>query len=365
MLLSIQKSQTRVKLYKRNIRELLTLSLDSGKLCCTQGVEIRWRYLMNNVDVNSRKRGVRRRMSCRCVHSIMKIHKPWLRLNTMQTLDFGRSFMTFRIDTLNKPPATVTHKPPFSLNNARVQIECRLRLHDKKSDSHEEFFLGASCKTERVGVERDIWTQPNADFAPVFSSRQYLHIKTYDRVGCQVPLYPPTRGMQNDRPTGFVETAFDSVRLDIATSNALILDEAEAVIEATLDNQPLVAQTQIENERYKVALDYPVKTINVNERDGIYQTDTGPVLLPDFDCDWNGMLDGFNLAFSAFNCRDWIEFLVRQPSSVADNVKVWHYNQSRRFDCVNHLYQLVPSPELRSGSDHINIPHFTNTMTNP
>ena len=282
----------------------------------------------------------------------------------MQTIDFGRSFITFRIDTLNKPPATVTHKPPFSLNNARVQIECRMRLHDKKSDCREEFFLGASCKTERVGVERDIWNQPNADFAPVFSSRQYLHIKTYDRVGCQVPLYPPVRGMQTDRPTGFVEAAFDSVRLDVASGNALLLDDASAVIQATLDNQPLVAQTEIETERYEVVLDYPVKTINANERNGIYQTDTGPVLLPDFERDWDEMLDGLNLAFSAFNCGDWIEFLVRQPTPITDKINVWHYSQPRRFDCVNRLYQLVPSPELRSGANRVTKPHFTSTVPN-
>ena len=276
----------------------------------------------------------------------------------MHTIDFARSFITFRIDTLNKPPETVTHEPPFSLNNARVQVECRMKLHDKKSDCFEEFLLGASCKTERVGVEQDIWTQPNADFAPIFSSRQYLHIKTYDRVGCKVPLYPPVRGVQTDRPSGFVETAFDSVRLDVIPSKASMLDDASAVIQAILDNQPLVAQTIIENERYRVVLDYPVKTINANERDGIYQTDTGPVLLPDLERDWDNMLEGIELAFSAFNCGDWIEFLVRQSTPVSDKVNVWHYSQPRRFDCVNHIYKLIPTPELNSEPNRMGRPNF-------
>ena len=29
----------------------------------------------------------------------------------MQAIDFSRSFLTFRIDTLKKPPQTVSHKP--------------------------------------------------------------------------------------------------------------------------------------------------------------------------------------------------------------------------------------------------------------
>ena len=254
----------------------------------------------------------------------------------MQTIDFGRSFLTFRIDTLSKPPATVTHKPPFTLNNARVQMECRLSLHDKQSDYREEFFLGASCKTERVGVERDIWTQPNADFVPIFSSRQYLQIKTYDHIGRQVPLYPPVRGMQTDRPTGFVETAFDSVRLDVATSNAFCCWRIHPPLSRPRSTtKPMTAQTEIETERYKAVLDYPVKTINANERDGIYQTDTGPVLLPDFERGWDEMIDGLELAFCAFNRGDWIEFLVRQPTPISDEINVWHYSQSQRFDCVN------------------------------
>ena len=40
----------------------------------------------------------------------------------MNTFDFNRSFFTFRIDTLGKQPLTVTHKPPFNLNNARIPI---------------------------------------------------------------------------------------------------------------------------------------------------------------------------------------------------------------------------------------------------
>ena len=79
--------------------------------------------------------------------------------------DFSRSFLTFRLDFEKKAPATVSHRPPYSLNNARIQIECRCRLTDKRTGEMQTFVLGASCKTERVGVDHDIWTEPNADFA--------------------------------------------------------------------------------------------------------------------------------------------------------------------------------------------------------
>ncbi|GIT28285.1 MAG: hypothetical protein Ct9H300mP1_03310 [Planctomycetaceae bacterium] len=59
------------------------------------------------------------------------------------------------------------------------------------------------------------------------------------------------------------------------------LDWAQEIVEAVLANQNLVARTELENDRYHALIEHPVKTINANERDWIYQTDTGPVLFPD------------------------------------------------------------------------------------
>ena len=98
----------------------------------------------------------------------------------MKLIDFSRSFLTFRIDTLKKPPITVSHKPPFTLNNVRIPIECRCRITQKSTGMAEDFVLGANCKTERVGVDRDIWHHPNADFVPIFSQKRGLAIKTFD-----------------------------------------------------------------------------------------------------------------------------------------------------------------------------------------
>ena len=36
------------------------------------------------------------------------------------------------------------------------------------------FALGANCKTEQVGVDRDIWMEPNADFVPIMSGLRFL-----------------------------------------------------------------------------------------------------------------------------------------------------------------------------------------------
>jgi hypothetical protein len=258
----------------------------------------------------------------------------------MKAIDFSRSFFTFRIDTLKKPPKTVSHKPPFSLNNARIPVECVCEIKDKQTSVTQTFVLGGNCKTELVGVKADIFTQPNADFVPIFSRDQFLFLKTFARADKGVPFYPASLGVQPDRQTGRVEEALDSLRIDLAYGPAHVIKEPAAIVAAVLNNQILVAESKIDHPSYSATLVYPIKTINANERDNIYQTDTGPILLPDFSKKPDELITGFELAFSAFNCPSWIEFIIRAKTPVEAGVMVYHYSQSARFESQNSVFSL-------------------------
>lgn len=260
----------------------------------------------------------------------------------MPTIDFSRSFLTFRIDTLKKPPQTVSHKPPYSLNNARIQLDSVCDITEKATGKTQRFVLGASCKTERVGVPSDIWTVPNADFIPVVSTDHFLNIKTYAYIGQEqsVTLFGHNR-QQPDRQVGVPAEAFDSLKIHVHESPGTWLETPEAIIAATYAHHPLTAVTEYESDRYRVAIAYPVKTFNVNERDNVYQTDTGPILFPDLNRDPADLVSGLELAFSAFNCPEWIEMLVRVPTEVPGGSKVYHYTKSVRLDGVrNRMYQV-------------------------
>ncbi len=258
----------------------------------------------------------------------------------METIDFSRSFLTFRIDTLEKMPTTVSHKPPYSLNNARIAVDCVCEVREKNTGATHTFVLGSSCKTERVGVEADIFTQPNADFVPIFSRQQFLFLKTFDRADKGVKLYPASLGVQPERHTGKVEEVFDDFRIDLAFAPGEELETPTEVVAAVLSNQSLVGQTKIKDNNYEATIVYPIKTINANERDNIYQTDTGPVLLPDFSRKSDDFIAGFELAFSAFNCAHWIEFIVRAKTPVAEGISVYHYCKPIRFTAQNKIMQL-------------------------
>mgnify|MGYP001219280070 CR=1 FL=1 len=70
---------------------------------------------------------------------------------------------------------------------------------------------------------------------------------------------------------------------------------------------------------------------------------TLPMILAD------DLIAGMELAYSAFNCPDWIELLVRVPTPIADGISVHHYSRSLHLDAHN---QMVPRP----GARHIEQP---------
>jgi len=258
----------------------------------------------------------------------------------MQAIDFPHSFLTFRIDTLKKTPRTVTQKPPYSLNNARIPLDAYLTISERGTDFSEEYVLGVSCKTEQVGVEKNIWHMPNADFKPICSSDTFMAIKTYDLANKSATLYPPSLGEQPERQISSIEESFDSLEVDLPRVAGQVLKTPQAIVEAVLANQILNARTTIENDRYTAILEYPIKTINANERDWVYQPDTGPVLLPDLNRDTEDLMAGFELAFVGFNTSRWVEFIERVPTPVGEGLSVYHYSKSVRMDVVNEVVQV-------------------------
>jgi len=259
----------------------------------------------------------------------------------MQIPDLQRSFLTFRIDLEKQSAITVSHKPPFTLNNARIQLESRCRIGDRETGKVTDYLLGAACKTERVGVERDIWTSPNADFNPIFSRDDFLTIKSWDRNNKGVLLYPPSLGPQPERQMGSVAAAFDRVTINLRMIEAELLSTPDQIIQATLADELLAGRIEFSDpERYDVTLDFPIKTMNASERDRIYQTDTGPIIFPDFSATFGDIRETFQLAYVALNCPDWAEFILQTPTPLTPDISVNHYSRPVRVDTKNSVFGL-------------------------
>jgi hypothetical protein len=259
----------------------------------------------------------------------------------VKLLEFARSTILFRIDLDVLPPPTLSHKPPFQMNNARIQIDGVCRITDRSSGRLHTFVLGGDCKTERVGATADLFLEPNADFIPLFSDDGFMHIKTFARAGTKAQAYPPGSGEQSDRLTSKLTDTFVDAHLDLVEREGELLDGGEAIVASILANDVIVGLHRLRTDRYEVEIEYPVKTINANERDIVYQTDTGPILWPDLERDPADLLAGLELAFTAANSPDWAQIIVRGRTSIADGVEVYHYANSIRVEGIaNEFYRL-------------------------
>jgi hypothetical protein len=255
--------------------------------------------------------------------------------------DFARSTITFRIDLDVIPPRTLSHQPPFQMNNARVQIDGVCRVTERASGRVHTFVLGGDCKTERVGATSDLFLEPNADFIPIFSDDAFMHLKTFARAGTHAQAYPPGSGEQSDRLTSALTDSFVDVHFDLVEREGERLADGAAIVDAVLANDVIVGIHRLANDRYTAEIEYPVKTINANERDVVYQTDTGPILVPDLDREPADLLTGLELAFTAANAPDWAQLIVRTRTPIADGVEVYHYARSVRVeDIANEFYRI-------------------------
>ncbi|MCE7988926.1 MAG: hypothetical protein DYG89_47840 [Caldilinea sp. CFX5] len=261
----------------------------------------------------------------------------------MQVPDLLRSYLTFRIDLAKQPAITVSAKPPFTLNNARILLEARCVIHDRQTGNTTDYVLGAACKSEQVGVQADIWHMPNADFCCVLSPEDFLTIKSWDRNNKGVLFYPPSRGVQPEWQLGKVADAFDRVKITLRMAAAERLPTTDAIVQATLADEALTGRIEFSAlDRYDVTLDFPIKTINASERDQIYQTDTGPILFPDFSQPFDQIMETFHLAYVAYNAPDWAEFILRVPTPLTAEISVNHYSRTVRLATQNSIMRLLP-----------------------
>jgi len=148
-------------------------------------------------------------------------------------------------------------------------------------------------------------------------------------------------GQKKSAPT---KDTFTSLHFTVRSfPSATVIQTDEAVIEATLNDLPLVAQTEIgdEQRQMRAIIEYPVKTMNIHPERKRFQVDTGPLLLPDFTSDAGEQIEWFSLAHVVYNTFDRAEFIIRQPTPVHKDgqevCSVMHYSGIRVHKARNTI----------------------------
>jgi hypothetical protein len=123
------------------------------------------------------------------------------------------------------------------------------------------------------------------------------------------------------RPHKFASTRFTTR----THSRFTRLSSAKEVIEAALTGKPLNVRTTYRDDArgYTLSLEYPVRTINLNVEEGLFQIDTGPTPLPDMN-GWDGTRPkrAF-LTFVASSGFDFAEFILRREVDPSEEDQKW------------------------------------------
>ena len=231
----------------------------------------------------------------------------------MIPLDYGRSFL-------------IGNAPE---NEVRFWVESRTRIiDDAASGQSEDYVQVGSCKSEHTFAKDNLLHEDNYDFLPVFGPEWSVVYRRHANLRDSYREIRRSEEWWNGQQYHL-----------IVGSDVEELTSDAAVREATYDSVPIVAQTQVRNEKtgLQAIMEYPVKTMNTNRANDIYQVDTGPVAFPDLSQRHARHVDALSLAFVVFNAPHFADFVLEAPTRVGDE-QVYHYSKVVSLAAVNRLY---------------------------
>jgi hypothetical protein len=228
----------------------------------------------------------------------------------MQVLDYGRSFVTF-----------VTEG---RANNARLQIESQCTICHTASGERRDYFFYAACKSEDTFAKRDLFYADNYDFCGLFSAEEYAIFRTH---ATHVDSY---------REEGLWRERFEDVQWRLAHVEARALVTNRDIVGASLAGEPLVGLVEWMHGPYEIRLEFPIKTMNANDIDWVWQVDTGPVPFPDFSLDVPLHVQRLAPAYIAYNAPHFADFVVQAPMEIG-GIEVTHYIQRTHIEALTQV----------------------------
>lgn len=225
-------------------------------------------------------------------------------------------------------------------NSARMWIESRTIIIDLKTGTHKVFYQGASCKSEYMWVEKNLFHKDNYDYLPIFGDEKMLVFRRYhNKRGEDFMPYKAVYRMED----GFGK---DPVIYTPAPAIITELNTFEEIRDATAAGIPIVTQTTIKNvdTGLTAVIECPCKTMNIGHSEMMYQVDTGPVAFPDLSKSYYNQIDWLNLAYIAFNKPHFAEFIIEAETPIIEEGKevstVYHYSRILPMTVENKIFAL-------------------------
>ena len=220
-------------------------------------------------------------------------------------------------------------------NSVRMWIESRTTVIDPQAGSRTEYYQCGACKSENSFVKKDLFKPDNYDFTPIFGDGRILIFRRsasansgYRQVKKEAEGWGAAELMLRKPP--------------IITE----LETGKKIWDAVAAGLPLVTQTELHNPDTDVSaiIECPVKTMNVRQKDLMWQVDTGPIAFPDLTKRYVPQIGSLSLAYIAINAADFADFVVECETPIlADGkevCKVFHYSKLLSLPASNRVFAL-------------------------
>jgi hypothetical protein len=225
-------------------------------------------------------------------------------------------------------------------NTCRTQPLAGCQLIDDVSGKTQTYYLGRACIGEHMYLDGGIAQVPTSEVCIIFGDQRYkLLKKSADHRDDVVQIAQP-----DDEVLlfGGRTAVWTDLRFEIKQASATRLDTVEAVIRATEQLRPIVAQTVIDGAggTSRVALEYPIPYMNFAPDGKAFQIDVGPTLFAGTTGDIACGIEEIEMAYIMYSDTKCAEFAVRVPTLVGPDggAQTLHYSEIVHTDACSTLY---------------------------
>ena len=233
-------------------------------------------------------------------------------------IDFGRSYFTWKSHPWQRDPY-YKYQGGFvgrigAVHQVRIQLEAACTLTHSETGQRDELFLLTPCRAEYTIVTENFFQIPNGEFRVVFGREH------------GVPLAYKSTSQPDQLKRYKIAEQFADFSMKVrSVDGARTLTAPQEVIAATMADDLMNGRTTYRDEEtgVQVILEFPIKLINLQQDEKLFQVCMGWVPLPDLTT-WDGIsVNRVFLADIAFRGLDYMEFLLLQRVEVAQREKAW------------------------------------------
>lgn len=227
------------------------------------------------------------------------------------------------LQTINFCNSTISWVTRQEQSFGLFQVDARLSTSTVSNNISEVYYLLSGVMAGNMYTSGTVIKSPTYHFQAVLSAQHFKIFRIYT-------------DSTNDKDTyGKLEEVFAKVDLMIDTKPYDRLKEVESIKNAIQNQHKINVAMQLKHlPQVNVLLEFPVKHININHKETLWQVETGPVVIPNIDFEKNPSIENLVLAYTNFNKNNEAEFAmleVQKQSNIRTFANIQTYLASIEF----------------------------------